>query len=70
MTLNKFFEGKPRGSKLLMALAIGISQTWLSLVISGRKKASPRLCVQIEHYANGAVSRRNLRPDVFGDIRK
>lgn len=70
MTLEKFFEGKPRGSKLLMAKSLGISKTWLSLVISSRKQASPELCVEIERYTRGAVSRRNLRPDVFGDIRK
>ena len=69
MTLEKFFENKPRGSKIAMARAIGISKTWLSLVISGRASASPELCVLIERYTKGAVSRRNLRPDVFGVIR-
>jgi hypothetical protein len=52
-----------------MARALGISKTWLSLVISGRQAASPELCVAIERLTKGVVSRRNLRPDVFGDIR-
>lgn len=69
MTLEKYFQNKPRGSKIAMARALGISKTWLSLVISGRQGASPELCVAIERYTKGAVSRRNLRPDVFGDIR-
>jgi DNA-binding transcriptional regulator YdaS (Cro superfamily) len=69
MTLEKYFETKPRGSKTAMARALGISKTWLSLVVSGRRPASPELCVAIERYTKGAVSRRNLRPDVFGAIR-
>ena len=69
MTLDKYFENKPRGSKITMARSLGISKTWLSLVISGRRAASPELCVAIERYTKGVVSRRNLRPDVFGDIR-
>jgi DNA-binding transcriptional regulator YdaS (Cro superfamily) len=69
MTLDKYFENKPRGSKIAMARRLGISKTWLSLVISGKAPASPELCVEIERVTKGAVSRRNLRPDVFGVIR-
>lgn len=69
MTLSDYFESKPRGAKVAMAKALGISKTWLSLVLGGKKLPSPRLCVEIEGYTKGQVKRRNLRPDVFGDAR-
>ena len=70
MTLESYFKGKPRGSKSAMALKLGISRTWLSLIIAGTKLPSAELCVEIERYTNGSVSRRNMRSDLFGDIRK
>jgi DNA-binding transcriptional regulator YdaS (Cro superfamily) len=69
MTLNEFFKNKPRGSKIAMARKLGVSKTWLSLVISGRKLASPELSGAIERYTNGLVLRSKLRPDIFGDLK-
>jgi len=69
MTLDKYFEGKPRGTKIAMARALGISKTWMSLLIAGSHKASPELCVRIEKYTKSAVSRFNLRPDIFGSTK-
>jgi DNA-binding transcriptional regulator YdaS (Cro superfamily) len=69
MTLTEFFEDKPRGSKLKMANKIGVSKTWMSLVISGRELASPELCGAIERYTKGQVKRATLRPDIFGDLK-
>jgi DNA-binding transcriptional regulator YdaS (Cro superfamily) len=50
MTLNEYFESKPRGAKLAMANKLGVSKTWMSLIISGRKLASPELSGAIERY--------------------
>jgi DNA-binding transcriptional regulator YdaS (Cro superfamily) len=69
MTLNEFFETKPRGAKLAMANKLGVSKTWMSLVISGRALASPELSGAIERYTKGQVTRKTLRPDIFGDLK-
>jgi DNA-binding transcriptional regulator YdaS (Cro superfamily) len=69
MTLSDFFEDKPRGAKLAMATKLGVSKTWMSLVISGRALASPELSVAIERYTKGHVKRKTLRPDIFGDLK-
>jgi len=69
MTLTEFFEDKPRGAKIAMAKKLGLSKTWMSLVTTGRALASPELCVAIELYTKGQVTRTVLRPDIFGDLR-
>ena len=69
MTLSEFFETKPRGAKLAMARRLGISKTWMSLIISGRQMPSPVLSVAIERYNKGQVKRTTLRPDIFGEIK-
>lgn len=69
MNLTEFFNTKPRGAKLAMATKLGVSKTWMSLIISGRKLASPELSGAIERYTKGQVTRKTLRPDIFGDIK-
>ena len=68
MTLTEFFEDKPRGSKLAMASKLGVSKTWISLVISGKELPSPELSGAIERYTKGQVTRTTLRPDIFGEL--
>lgn len=65
MTLQKFFETQPRGAKASMARDLGISKTWLSLIISGSVVPSAALAVAISHYTKNKVSRKLLRPDIF-----
>jgi DNA-binding transcriptional regulator YdaS (Cro superfamily) len=65
MTLQEYFIDKERGSKALMAMSLGISRTWLSLVITDREKPSAELAVAIEKYTKGKVKRKVLRPDIF-----
>jgi DNA-binding transcriptional regulator YdaS (Cro superfamily) len=69
MTLTEYFESKPRGAKLAMASKLGVSKTWMSLIISGRKLASPELSGAIERYTKGQVKRAVLRPDIFGEFK-
>jgi DNA-binding transcriptional regulator YdaS (Cro superfamily) len=69
MTLTEYFESKPRGAKLAMANKLGVSKTWMSLIISGRKLASPELSGAIERYTKGQVKRAVLRPDIFGELK-
>jgi len=65
MTLTEYFSTEPRGAKLEMAEHLGITPTWLSLLMSGKKKASPLLCVRIEEATQQLVSKKDLRPDLF-----
>jgi DNA-binding transcriptional regulator YdaS (Cro superfamily) len=68
MTLKEWFNDKPRGSKAAMANSIGISRTWMALLISKSRLPSAELCNSIDLYTNGEVARVNLRPDLFGEL--
>ena len=65
MTLAEFFDNKPHGAKAEMASALGITKTWMSLIISERQKPSVELAISIEKYTKGKVKRKVLRPDIF-----
>jgi DNA-binding transcriptional regulator YdaS (Cro superfamily) len=65
LTLAEYFATEPRGAKAEMAEYLKISTTWLSLIMSGRKRASASLCVSIEKATQGLVKREDLRPDLF-----
>jgi DNA-binding transcriptional regulator YdaS (Cro superfamily) len=68
MTLQEYFADKKRGAKDALAKDLGISRTWMSLIISGREVCSPELAVEIERLTEGAVTRKDLRPDLFGEV--
>lgn len=68
MTLQEYFANKPRGSKALMAKALGVSRTWMALMISGHRVPSPSLALEIERLTAGEVRRVDLRPDLFGEV--
>jgi len=65
--LKEWFLTKPRGSKAAMAEAIGISRTWMALVIAGRRKPSPERAIIISRMTNNEVTKADLRPDLFGE---
>jgi len=67
MNLKQYFFDKPRGSKAAMAASICVSRTWMALLIAGSRRPSPELAIAIDRYTNGEVSRRDLRPDIFGE---
>jgi|TARA_R110000868_G_scaffold358688_1_gene620404 DNA-binding transcriptional regulator YdaS (Cro superfamily) len=69
MTLEEYFKDKPRGAKSDLATALGISRTWLALIINHLREPSAVLCTQIEQLTEGSVTRADLRPDLFGKIR-
>ena len=68
MTLQEYFADKKRGAKDALAKDLGITRTWMSLIISGREVCSPELAVEIERLTEGAVTRKDLRPDLFGEV--
>jgi len=69
MTLKEYFEGKPRGTKADIAVKLGISRTYLSLLVSERRLPGPEMALMIERVTAGSVTRKVLRPDLFGEIR-
>ena len=66
MTLQEFFKDKPRGTMIAFARKLGISKTWLSLIVTGRQLPSPELARDIELHTGRKVKRAELRPDIFG----
>lgn len=67
MTLNEYFATEPHGSKREMAEYLGITTTWLSLLLSGKRVPSAKLAAALEKATQGLVTRRELRPDLFSD---
>ena len=65
MQLKDYFINKPRGSQVDFARSLGITKTWLSLIMSGRKVPSVALSIKIEELTKKKVKRKELRPDIF-----
>jgi len=65
MTLKDYFKTEPMGAVNEMAAHLGITPTWLSLLIHERKRPSPELAIRIEKATQGLVPRNILRPDLF-----
>ena len=66
MHLNEYFKTQPYGQKAELARRLGITKQWMSEILSGRQAPTAMMAVEIER-ATG-VSRKLLRPDVFGDV--
>ncbi len=47
-----------------MAVALGVTQAAVCQWLSGEKKVSPRIAVQMEK--NTGIPREQIRPDIFG----
>lgn len=47
------------------ATALGCSSQYISRVARNERQPSPVLTLQIERWSDGAVSRHQLRPDVY-----
>jgi len=65
MKLKLWFLDKPRGAKAALADHLGVSRTWMALLIAGTRRPSPQLSILIDRYTNGEVTREELRPDIF-----
>jgi DNA-binding transcriptional regulator YdaS (Cro superfamily) len=65
MNLKEYFAEEPYGSKKEMAEHLGITQTWLSLLLRGARRPSPELTKRIERATQGLVTAKELRPDLF-----
>jgi DNA-binding transcriptional regulator YdaS (Cro superfamily) len=69
MNLKDYFKDKPRGAKIEMAKRLGITKTWMALIINERQVPSASLAVLIHEITGGEVSKESLRPDLFGGAR-
>jgi DNA-binding transcriptional regulator YdaS (Cro superfamily) len=58
------------GSQKKLAEAVGCSQQHISLLIRGEVKVTAEIALAIDEATKGEISRRELRPDVFGASRK
>ena len=67
MNLKQYFDEEPIGAIKEMAEYLGVTQSWMSLLIHERRKPSAALSKRIEEATQGLVTRRELRPDLFGD---
>ena len=65
MNLQEYFAEEPKGAITEMAIFLGITQTWMSLLINGHRQPSPELAIKIEKATQGLVDRKILRPDLF-----
>jgi DNA-binding transcriptional regulator YdaS (Cro superfamily) len=66
MNLQTYFSEEPRGAKIEMARHLGISAEWMSKLIAQKVKPSPVLARALEDATGGLVTRKDLRPDLFG----
>jgi DNA-binding transcriptional regulator YdaS (Cro superfamily) len=65
MTLEQYFSDKHRGAKTDLARDLGITLQWMIALTAGREVPSATLAIEIERRTG--VSRKVLRPDIFGD---
>ena len=65
MTLEQYFSDKHRGAKTDLARELGITKSWMSLLVSGREVPSATLAIDIERRTG--IHRKYLRPDLFGE---
>jgi DNA-binding transcriptional regulator YdaS (Cro superfamily) len=65
MDLKQYFKDEPYGAKKEMADYLGITQTWLGLLMRKAKRPSPELAKKIEKATQGLVTAKELRPDIF-----
>ena len=67
MTLMEYFESEPRGAKVEMAEHLGITMTYMSLLIHGKRRPSMPMALSIERATQELVTAKELRPDLFVD---
>jgi len=54
------------GSQRALASMLDIDPSFVSQWVSGHRKVPPNYCGHIEAMTDGAVTREQLRPDIFG----
>ena len=57
---------KAKKTQGALAESIGVHQSLVSAWLTGRKQVAAHWCLPIERATRGAVTRYDLRPDIFG----
>lgn len=65
MDLREYFATEPYGAKKEMSDYLGITLTWLGVIMSKRRRPSAELARKIEKATQGLVTIKELRPDLF-----
>jgi DNA-binding transcriptional regulator YdaS (Cro superfamily) len=65
MDLKAYFKDEPYGAKKEMAEYLGITPTWLGLLLRRARRPSAALAKKIERATQGLVTAKELRPDLF-----
>lgn len=68
MELRAYLDKAGHGASRRMAEALGAYASDVSSWASGRRRPGVAYCVAIEQHTQGAVTRRDLRPDDWQDI--
>ena len=68
MNLREYFAEEPKGAKVEMAEFLGITPNYLSMLIHGKRQASPKLAAKIEVATQGLVTRRDLLPELYAEL--
>ncbi|KGC15007.1 hypothetical protein DM48_333 [Burkholderia gladioli] len=66
--LKSFLAGYRPDDREVFAARCGTTAAFLRNVVYGQRKPGEKLCVAIERATEGAVTRRDLRPDDWQDI--
>jgi DNA-binding transcriptional regulator YdaS (Cro superfamily) len=53
------------GSHLKTAQAIGVTRNFITMVVNGKRRLSFHKVLLIEEITNGAITRHDLRPDIY-----
>ena len=56
MTLKEYFATQPRGVQMNLCRDIGITKTWLSLLVNKKRRPSKHLALVISMYTDNVVS--------------
>lgn len=66
--LLKFFNSLSAQDRLDFMACVETTENYIRKAVSAKQLLSPKLCVQIEQATDGAVTRRDLRPDDWAQI--
>ena len=67
MQLNKYLREQEYGSAVKLAKAVGVSPVQVHMWRKGKRQVPLSRAVAVEKATNGAVTRRDLRPDDWQD---
>lgn len=71
MTLNDWIKRHPTeqraAARARLAAALGVSEVYIRSMANGHRRVPAEMAAVIERHTGGAVTRAELRPDVFGD---